>query len=180
MNRKLFAATFLWAISVVLAVHLLQFHGSVPDFEKASGGEKLLDVKPSFSVDATYSRLEQYGEVGRRNYFFRNVSVDVVLPLSLLPFLYLLRTRQLAHLSRSHCARCLVVHSLCLRRLRPCRECIGSCALGELSAPTHDAVGHPTFPHGDQKSCFDAGDLPPTSDSRLCTPPNLAAVRRRP
>ena len=105
MNRKLFAATFLWAISVVLAVHLLQFHGSVPDFEKASGGEKLLDVKPSFSVDATYSRLEQYGEVGRRNYFFRNVSVDVVLPLSLLPFLYLLMQRASSRISLGRTAR---------------------------------------------------------------------------
>lgn len=105
MNRKLFVAAFLWAIFVVLAVHLLQFPGSVPDFERASGGGELLDVKPSFSVDATYSRLEQYGEGGRRNYFWRNLSVDVILPLSLLPFLYLLMRRASSRLSLGRMAR---------------------------------------------------------------------------
>jgi hypothetical protein len=109
MNRKLFATTFLWAISVVLAVHLLQFPGSVPDFERASGGEKLLDVMPSFSVEATYSRLGQYGEAGRRNYLFRNLSVDVVLPISLLPFLYLLMRRAIARLSLGRTGRALLL-----------------------------------------------------------------------
>ena len=105
MNRKLFVATFLWAISVVLVVHLLQFPGSVPDFERASGGGMLLDAMPSFSVDATYSRLEQYGEGGRRNYFFRNLSVDVILPLSLLPFLFLLMRRASSRVSLLRMAR---------------------------------------------------------------------------
>lgn len=105
MNRKLFLATFLWAIAVVLAVHLLQFPGSVPDFEKASGGGKLLDVMPSFTVDATYSRLEHYGEGGRRNYFLRNLSVDVFLPLSLLPFLFLLMRSAISRFSPGRLAR---------------------------------------------------------------------------
>lgn len=105
MNGNLFVATFLWAISVVLAVHLLQFPGSVPDFERASGGGKLLDVMPSFSVDDVYSRLEQYGEGGRVNYFFRDLSVDVILPLSLLPFLFLLMRRAISRLSLGRMAR---------------------------------------------------------------------------
>lgn len=109
MSRKAFVAAFLWAIAVVLAVHLLQFPGSVPDFERASGGGKLLDVMPSFSVDATYSRLEQYGESGRRNYFFRNLSVDAVLPLSLLPFLFLLIRSSISRLSVGRIARALLL-----------------------------------------------------------------------
>jgi len=73
-----------------VAVHLLEFPGSVPDFEKKSGGGVLLDAKPSFSEDGVYDRLEAYGELGRRNYAFRNATVDVLLPFSVLPFLVLL------------------------------------------------------------------------------------------
>lgn len=105
MNRKPLVAAFLWAIFVVLAVHLLQFPGSVPDFERASGGGKLLDVMPSFSVDTIYSRIEQYGASGRRNYFLRNLSVDLILPLSLLPFLFLLMRHAISHLSPGRIAR---------------------------------------------------------------------------
>lgn len=108
-RRRLFAATFVWAISVVLAVHLLHFSGSVPDFEKVSGGGKLLDVAPAFSADALYSRLEQYGEAGRRNYVFRNLSVDVILPLSVLPFLLLLMRRAISPFALSAAARTLLL-----------------------------------------------------------------------
>jgi hypothetical protein len=83
-------AAFVGALVIALAVHLLEFPGSVPDFEKKSGGGVLLDAKPSFSVDGIYDRLEAYGERGRANYAFRNVTVDILLPLGVLPFLILL------------------------------------------------------------------------------------------
>ena len=78
------------AFLVVFAVHFLDFPGSVPRFREASGGGVLLDASPAFSVDAIYKRLADYGEEGRRSYSFRNVTVDVILPLSMLPFLFLL------------------------------------------------------------------------------------------
>jgi hypothetical protein len=46
--------------------HSLDFSGSVPNFERLSGGGVLLDVKPSFSEEATYQRLSGYGEQGRK------------------------------------------------------------------------------------------------------------------
>lgn len=85
-----FVAVFLVALVVVFVVHFVDFPGSVPRFKEASGGGVLLDQSPSFSVDEIYSRLSDYGGEGRKEYAFRNVTVDILLPLSLLPFLFLL------------------------------------------------------------------------------------------
>lgn len=81
---------FVWAFLVVFAVHFLDFPGSVPRFKEVSGGGVLLDQVPSFTEDAIYKRLSDYGEEGRKSYTFRNVTVDMALPLSLLPFLLVL------------------------------------------------------------------------------------------
>lgn len=89
-NRIPFVLALLLAILVVFAVHSLDFPGSVPNFERLSGGGALLDVKPSFSEEATYQRLSDYGEGGRNNYVFRNLTVDVLLPLAVFPALFLL------------------------------------------------------------------------------------------
>jgi hypothetical protein len=92
-TRKTFLFAAVWALVVVLAVHFLQFPGSVPDFSRATRGGVLLDAAPAFTPDATYERLASYGEAGRRNYSFRNVTVDVLLPVSVFPFLFLLIRR---------------------------------------------------------------------------------------
>lgn len=89
-NRVLFVLALLVAVLVVFAVHSLDFPGSVPNFERLSGGGVLLDVKPSFSEAATYQRLSGYGEQGRTNYAFRNLTVDILLPLAVFPALFLL------------------------------------------------------------------------------------------
>jgi hypothetical protein len=96
ITAKIFALAGIWALFVVLAVHLLQFPGSVPDFHRASGGGVLLDARPAFTPEMTYERLAEYGEAGRRNYAFRNVTVDLALPLSVVPFLILLVRRAIA------------------------------------------------------------------------------------
>jgi hypothetical protein len=88
--RTIFVAALVWAVLVVIAVHFLDFPGSVPDFQHASGGGTLLDASPAFSSTGVYSRLDEYGEDGRRNYAFRNMTIDVLLPLSVLPFLFLM------------------------------------------------------------------------------------------
>lgn len=97
----MFITTGIWAFLVVLGVHFLQFPGSVPDFDRASGGGVLLDAQPAFTPDGVYGRLAGYGEEGRRNYSFRNVTTDVLLPVSLLPFLFLLTRRAVTSYSLS-------------------------------------------------------------------------------
>lgn len=74
-TRSIFVAALVWAVLVVFAVHFLDFPGSVPDFRQASRGGTLLDVSPVFTVDGTYERLGKYGDEGRSNYSFRNVTV---------------------------------------------------------------------------------------------------------
>lgn len=104
MRRMLFPLTFLFALLLVVGVHALDFPGSVADFTRSSGGGVLLDVEPSFSEAAIYERLAAYGEAGRANYAFRNMTIDVLLPLGLLPFLYLFAQRALARhaVGRAH------------------------------------------------------------------------------
>lgn len=84
------AIAALVAVLVVAAVHALDFPGSVPNFVRASSGGVLLDVKPAFSEEALYQRLSSYGEEGRENYMRRNLTVDVLLPLAVLPAFLLL------------------------------------------------------------------------------------------
>ena len=108
-SRSRFALAFLFALLVVFAVHALDFPGSVPDFVRASGGGALLDARPSFSETAIYERLAAYGEAGRENYAFRNVTVDILLPLSLLPFLSLLTWHAGKRLSLGRGARVLLL-----------------------------------------------------------------------
>ncbi|HUQ49147.1 MAG TPA: hypothetical protein VM056_00385 [Terriglobales bacterium] len=85
----LFKITMVWAFLVVMSVHFLDFPGSVPRFKKESRGGVLLDVSPSFQVETIYQRLTEYGTAGRNSYAFRNLTIDILLPLSMLPFLYL-------------------------------------------------------------------------------------------
>ena len=104
-NRMFFVSTLLLAFLVVFAVHALDFPGSVPNFERLSGGGVLLDVKPSFSEEATYRRLSDYGEAGRENYVFRNLTVDVLLPLCVFPALFLAMLHALEGTSLGRVAR---------------------------------------------------------------------------
>ena len=74
-------------------MHSASFPGSVPDFVRASRGGTLLDAVPALTADEIYRRLSSYGPEGRQNYAFRNRTVDVLLPFSVLPFLWLLARR---------------------------------------------------------------------------------------
>lgn len=109
MTSRNFYLSLLIAAVVVVAVHFLQFPGSVPDFRRASNGGVLLDVKPSFSQAAIYVRLEKYGANGRDNYAFRNTTVDVLLPLTVFPFLFFLGRRADRRTRLPHAARVVLL-----------------------------------------------------------------------
>jgi hypothetical protein len=107
--RTTFTVALAWALLVVVVVHFADFPGSVPNFRSVSGGGTLLDASPAVTPDATYQRLTGYGEAGRRNYSFRNVTVDVLLPLSVLPFLFLLMLRAVKPLFRHRFIRAFLL-----------------------------------------------------------------------
>jgi hypothetical protein len=108
-KRRAFIFAFVLAFLVVFAVHFLDFPGSLPRFKETSGGGVLLDQSPLFTVDAIYERLLDYGEEGRKNYAFRNVTVDILLPLSLLPFLFLLMFHAVRSLQLNRSLRVLLL-----------------------------------------------------------------------
>jgi hypothetical protein len=88
-SNKVFYASLVWALLMFFVIHFLKFPGSVPDFREASGGGALLDNSVEFSSDGVYQRLESIGDEGRANYRFRNLTIDLLLPLSLFTFLFL-------------------------------------------------------------------------------------------
>jgi hypothetical protein len=53
----------------------------------------------------TYQRLSEYGDEGRKNYVFRNLTVDVVLPLAVFPALFLLMRHALKRSSLGRIVR---------------------------------------------------------------------------
>jgi len=108
-KRRTFVFAFGLAFLVVVAVHFLDFPGSVPRFKETSGGGVLLDQSPSFTVDAIYKRISDYGEEGRKSYEFRNVTVDILLPLSLFPFLFLLMFHAVRSLQLNRSLRVLLL-----------------------------------------------------------------------
>lgn len=108
-NHKRFMLAFAGAVTVFVAAHFLDFRGSVPDFVKTSGGGVLLDMKPEFTEAATYARLGGYGERGRANYAFRNVTVDILLPLGMLPFLLMFMDRALKRTSAGKATRAILL-----------------------------------------------------------------------
>jgi hypothetical protein len=92
-NKNSFRVAFVTAVIVFIVVHFVPIPFSVPDFRSATNNGVMLDMRPAFSPDEVYDRLESYGESGRQNYFWRLLTVDIIFPLSLWPFLHLLALR---------------------------------------------------------------------------------------
>jgi hypothetical protein len=78
------------AVAVFLATHILPTPGSVHEVLRATGGQLIFDLQPSFSAEEVYERLIAYGDNGRAMYRRMMLSTDIIFPLSLLAFLFLL------------------------------------------------------------------------------------------
>ena len=81
---------FLIATAVFINTHLLQFPGSVGYLMEHINGQETLDMSPSFSTATTYERLDAFGGTGRALYMRTMLTVDIVFPLIMFLFLYLL------------------------------------------------------------------------------------------
>ena len=77
-------------IAVFIATHMLPIPGSLRDLMAAAGGQIILDQKPAFSTAEVYQRLDAFGQIGRERYRWFLVTTDVIFPLTLLAFLFLL------------------------------------------------------------------------------------------
>ena len=102
---------FAFAILVVvfIATHVLPMQGSLRDVTAAAGGQSILDQQPALSSDEVYQRLDAFGETGREQYKRFLVTTDVIFPLSLLAFLYLLARYTLQYLAPAFALRGLLL-----------------------------------------------------------------------
>ena len=81
---------FALAFAAFAATHLLPIPGSVRSLTAAMGGQPIFDMKPSLSSDEVYQRLAGFGEAGRAAYRSTVLTTDVIFPLCVLIFLFLL------------------------------------------------------------------------------------------
>ncbi len=86
--------TVLIALGVTLIAfvmsHLIDTPGSLRHLMAATGGQPILDLKPSFSADEVYERLTHFGEAGRLLYRQMILTMDFVFPVCLFIFVLML------------------------------------------------------------------------------------------
>lgn len=88
-ERRAFTIALAVAILVYVPIHFMDFKGTVPYFVRIANGQTIFDRSIPDSPAELYQRIERYGEVGRQEYVFRNLTTDFILPFSLLPFFLL-------------------------------------------------------------------------------------------
>jgi hypothetical protein len=87
---SLLLAAFVLAVLVFGVTHFMPIPGGLVELRAAIEGKPILDLSPSFTSDEVYARLEAFGETGRALYQRFTVSTDVVFPLTVATFLFLL------------------------------------------------------------------------------------------
>jgi len=70
--------------------HIIDMPGSLRHLMAATGGQPILDLKPSFSADEVYERIAQFGETGRLLYRQMILTMDLAFPVCLFSFVLLL------------------------------------------------------------------------------------------
>jgi len=86
---RTFYAALILAFVVFALIHFVPFKGSVPNFVRITGGGALFDTHlPKSSLEVS-QRLERFGAEGRKEYVFRNLTTDILLPLAMLPAFFL-------------------------------------------------------------------------------------------
>lgn len=88
-ESRIFYVALTVAVVVFALIHFVPFAGSVPHFIRITDGGALFDTKIPSSTRDLYERIEGYGEEGRKEYIFRNLTTDILLPLAMLPALFL-------------------------------------------------------------------------------------------
>ena len=108
-TREMLITAGIWAFLVGACGSLSSIPRKRDRLQSREWRSILLDAQPAFTPDGVYGRLAGYGEAGRRNYSFRNMTTDVLLPLSVLPFLFLPIRRALSRYSLSPVVRSLLL-----------------------------------------------------------------------
>jgi len=81
-TKKKTLAAFLFFIAIFGSTHFLDFPGSLSHLNTVSNGQKILDLKPAFTTDEVYQRLDAFGEEGRQATLQTMITIDTIFPLS--------------------------------------------------------------------------------------------------
>ena len=88
-GRTLLGSLLILAI-VFVGTHFFEIPRSSKDVTKALNGLEIFDKKPSYTSDDVYSRMEMFPEYGRLLYKQFTYTIDVLFPITLFTFLFLL------------------------------------------------------------------------------------------
>lgn len=84
------AIAFVIFILIFSVTHFAKFPGSVEYFKEITNDQPLLDLKPEFSPDGVYERLEGFGDKGREAYLKLVPTIDLIFPISAFIFFLML------------------------------------------------------------------------------------------
>lgn len=108
-SRRSVLLAFGAALAAFAATHLLPTPASVHELMATVGGQPILDLKPSFSAQEVYRRLDAFGEAGRTIYRRMVWTTDVLFPAAVFMFLFLLARRTAQQLAPAPLLRALLV-----------------------------------------------------------------------
>lgn len=89
-SRRTVLIAFGITLVIFIATHVAPIPGNLRDLMVVNGGHAILDQAPAFSTEAVYDRLDAFGANGRALYQRFLLTTDIVFPLGLLAFLFLL------------------------------------------------------------------------------------------
>jgi hypothetical protein len=88
--RSLLVGSFLVFATVFIGTHLFELPASAKAVTQSLGGLEIFDRNPSFSSQEVYSRISSFPAPGLQLYMRFTHTIDIVFPLSLFAFLFLL------------------------------------------------------------------------------------------
>lgn len=88
-GKVLFGAFMIFAI-IFVGTHFFEIPRSSKAVTKALSGLEIFDKKPSYNSDEVYSRIEMFPEDGRQLYKQFTYTIDLLFPITLFTFLFLL------------------------------------------------------------------------------------------
>ena len=90
ITSRTLLGSFLIVLIVFVGTHFFEIPRSSKAVTKALNGLEIFDKKPSYTSDEVYSRLAAFPEKGRQLYKEFTYTIDVLFPLTLFTFLFLL------------------------------------------------------------------------------------------
>lgn len=90
VSGKSLLGSFVIFALVFVGTHFFEIPRSSKAVTKALNGSEIFDKKPSYSSDEVYSRMSAFPEKGRELYQQFTFTIDILFPLTLFSFLFLL------------------------------------------------------------------------------------------